>query len=97
VAASAIRPLVMCHLCESPQQCATMILEFRGDATGDGIIDLGNIIYLLNYLFKGDDAPDPLWVGDANRDGVVDLGDAVYLPNYLFKSGPEPLCWQVVP
>lgn len=64
----------------------------RGDANGDDVIDLGDVVYLLNYLFKGDDPPDPLEAGDANCDGAVDLKDVVYLLNYLFKEGPPPNC-----
>lgn len=62
----------------------------RGDANGDGVIDVGDVVYLINYLFKGGPAPDPLEAGDANFDGVVDVGDVVYLINYLFKNGPQP-------
>jgi hypothetical protein len=64
----------------------------RGDANGDGMIDLADAIYLLNYLFKGDPPPDPLYAGDANCDGSVEIGDAIYLLNYLFKNGPPPGC-----
>ena len=64
----------------------------RGDANGDGIIDLGDAVCILNYLFKGDDPPDPLEAGDANCDGIVDLADVVYLLNYLFKGGDPPGC-----
>ncbi len=64
----------------------------RGDANGDGLIDLGDAVYVLNYLFKGGPAPDPLDVGDANCDGVVEIGDAIYLLNYLFKGGLPPGC-----
>lgn len=63
-----------------------------GDANGDGVMDLGDAIFLLNYLFKSGVAPDPLWTGDCNCDETVDLGDAVYLLNYLFKGGPPPSC-----
>jgi hypothetical protein len=63
-----------------------------GDANGDGIIDLADVVYLLNYLFKGDDPPEPLEAGDANCDGIVDLADVVYLLNYLFKGGTQPSC-----
>jgi hypothetical protein len=65
---------------------------FRGDANGDGRIDVGDPIYVLNYLFKGDDPPTPYEAGDANCNGTVDLGDAVYLLGYLFKGGPAPSC-----
>ncbi len=64
----------------------------RGDTNGDGVIDIADAIYLLNYLFKGDSPPDPLEAGDANCDGMVEIGDAIYLLNYLFKNGPPPGC-----
>ncbi|MCK4224324.1 MAG: hypothetical protein KAX39_04025 [candidate division Zixibacteria bacterium] len=64
----------------------------RGDANGDGMIDLGDVVYLINYLYEDGPAPDPLWTGDANGDEVIDLGDLVYLINYLYKDGPPPPC-----
>jgi hypothetical protein len=64
----------------------------RGDANGDGSIDLADAVYLVNYLFIGGPAPDPLWIGDANCSGEVDLADAVYIVNYLFIGGPPPGC-----
>ena len=64
--------------------------RLRGDANGDGVIDLGDVLYVINYLYKGGPAPDPLWTGDANCDGIVDLGDVLYLINYLYKGGPPP-------
>ena len=63
----------------------------RGDANGDGKIDIGDVVYLINYLFKGGPPPYPLVVGDVNYDGVVDIGDVVYLMNYLYRGGPS-LC-----
>ena len=62
----------------------------RGDVNTDGVIELGDVVYLINYLFKGGPPPDPLWTGDVNCDGVIDIGDVVYLINYLFKGGPPP-------
>ena len=64
----------------------------HGDANGDGVLDLGDVVYLVNYLYKDGPAPTPLDAGDANGDGEVDLGDVVYLINYLFKDGPAPPC-----
>lgn len=64
----------------------------RGDANGDKVIDIGDIVYLLNYLFTGGPAPNPLWVGDANSDEAVNIGDVIYLTNYLFLDGPPPGC-----
>jgi hypothetical protein len=64
----------------------------HGDAHADGVLDLGDVIHILNYLFKGGSDPCPMEAGDANRDGVVGLGDAILLLNYLFKGGPAPAC-----
>ncbi len=64
----------------------------RGDVTRDGVIDIGDVVYLINYLYKNGAAPDPLVVGDCNCDEVVDLGDVVFLINYLFKGGTAPDC-----
>jgi C1A family cysteine protease len=64
-----------------------------GDADGDGSVDIGDAIYVLNYLYKHGDAPacQPITLcGDVNLDDTVDVGDAIYLLNYLFKEGPAP-------
>jgi hypothetical protein len=58
-----------------------------GDCTEDGIIDVGDLTYLINYLFIGGPAPYPIQTGDVNSDGVVDISDVVHLINYLFLGG----------
>ncbi len=63
-----------------------------GDANGDGAVNVGDAVFLINYVFKGGPAPSPVESGDANCDGATNVGDAVYLINYVFKSGPEPCC-----
>ena len=62
-----------------------------GDGTGDGIVDVADIVFLINYLYRGDDAPNPYGRGDVNRDCLIDVADIVYLINYLFKNGDPPL------
>lgn len=61
-----------------------------GDPTWDGIIDVADVLYLLNYLYKGGPAPDPAEIGDVTCDGTVDLDDVIFLLNYLYKGGPAP-------
>jgi M6 family metalloprotease-like protein len=61
-----------------------------GDANADGVIDIADVVYLINYLFISGSAPEPLEAGDANCDGEVDIADAVYLINYLFIDGLPP-------
>jgi M6 family metalloprotease-like protein len=62
-----------------------------GDANGDGQANVGDAVYLINFVFKGGPAPDPLCVGDANDDNGTNVGDAVYLINFVFKGGPAPM------
>jgi hypothetical protein len=61
-----------------------------GDANGDGIVTVADLVFLLNYLFKKGAAPDPPSAGDPNADCVITVGDVVYLTNYLFRLG-DPL------
>jgi len=61
-----------------------------GDANGDGIVNSADVVYLINYLFKGGPAPIPLEAGDVTCDGTINSADVVYLINYLFKGGPPP-------
>ncbi len=61
-----------------------------GDPTWDGIIDVADALYLLNYLYKGGPVPDPLVTGDATCDGEVNLDDVIFLLNFLFRGGPAP-------
>ncbi len=68
-----------------------------GEANGDGIINVGDAVYVINYIFKSGPAPIPRDAGDANCDRAVYVGDAVYLINYIFKSGPAPCCPNTVP
>ncbi|KPL00619.1 MAG: hypothetical protein AMJ91_03970 [candidate division Zixibacteria bacterium SM23_73_3] len=63
-----------------------------GDCNGDGTIDLGDVLHIVSYLYKGGPAPDPLEAGDCNCDDTIDLGDLLYLVAYLYKGGPAPVC-----
>jgi chitodextrinase len=76
----------------------------RGDVNNNGVIDLGDVIFLVNYLFRTSLEPPIMVAADINNDGtpedpIVDLGDVVYLVNYLFKGGdpPSSLDWPNYP
>ena len=76
----------------SPSNEAAGIRYMTGDVNANGVIDVGDVVYLTNYLFKGGLSPRPIQAGDINCSGVVDVGDVVYLINYLFKGGLPPSC-----
>ncbi|MCP4566853.1 MAG: hypothetical protein GY841_04640 [FCB group bacterium] len=66
-------------------------ISLCGDANGDEAVNIGDPVYLINYIFKSGAAPVPLCIGDANGDDAVNIGDPVYIINYIFKSGPPPI------
>ena len=73
-----------------PYQQEVEVEELCGDVNGDKVVEIGDVVYLINYLYKSGLAPDPLELGDVNLDVVVDIGDVVYLINYLYKKGTPP-------
>jgi hypothetical protein len=62
----------------------------RGDVNQDEVIDIGDIVYLISYVFYSGTAPVPLEIGNVNCDEEIDIGDIVYLINYVFYGGPNP-------
>jgi len=64
----------------------------RGDVNVDELIDLGDLLHLISYLYKGGPACCPKEAGDVNCDGVTDLGDILFVISYLYKGGPAPVC-----
>ena len=61
-----------------------------GDCDADGDIDVSDVIYTINYLFKGGFAPKPMVAADVDCDGDETVSDVIYLINYLFKGGTPP-------
>jgi len=64
-----------------------------GDINNDGSINIMDVVYVINYKYKG--GPEPLYMGmaDVNHcDGYINILDVVYLINYKYKSGPLPDC-----
>ncbi len=66
------------------------VYALRGDANNDGVINVGDVVFLVTYLYRGGSAPEIMETGDCNCDEVIDVGDVVYLVNYLFRGGPMP-------
>ncbi len=64
----------------------------HGDSNGDLKIDVADVVFLINYLYKSGGSPNPLEAGDASCDGNVDVSDVVFLINYLYRAGDPPPC-----
>jgi hypothetical protein len=68
-----------------------------GDPSGDGSVNLIDILYIIDFLYNDPPgpAPDPEASGDVNGgDGNVNLIDILYLIDFLYgdPAGPEPDC-----
>ncbi len=63
-----------------------------GDADNNNIVNLLDVTFLINYLYKG--GPEPVCYdrGDADAGGNINLLDITYLISYLYKGGPMPVC-----
>lgn len=73
--------------------------EWSGDVNNDGSINVGDAVYIVNYIFRGGSVPTPyaLYSGDANGDCAVTIGDAVYIISYIFRGGDATIScfdWQ---
>ena len=73
-----------------PYQTVTTMDYVCGDITGDGVVNIADVVFLVYYLYKGYPPPDPPEIADCNADGVVNVADIVCLVNYLYKGGYPP-------
>jgi hypothetical protein len=63
-----------------------------GDFDGDEQINIIDIVYLINALYKDGSDPSPWQRMDVNNDSTLNILDIVYLINFEYKSGPVPVC-----
>jgi hypothetical protein len=64
-----------------------------GDANTDGVVNVADAVYIINYLFLYGPPPSPYpnFSCDANGDCAGNVGDAVYIISHVFKGGPAPV------
>ena len=62
----------------------------RGDGNADGLFDIGDAIYLLDYLFASTGPVPCEAAADSNGDALIDVADAVFTLEALFAGGSNP-------
>ncbi|MFH1207262.1 MAG: right-handed parallel beta-helix repeat-containing protein [Patescibacteria group bacterium] len=61
-----------------------------GDSNWDSTINILDIVYLINYIYKSGPLPMPYkYIADVNGEGAVNILDIVFLINYIYKHGPQ--------
>ncbi|MCK5124859.1 MAG: hypothetical protein KAR42_01245 [candidate division Zixibacteria bacterium] len=69
------------------------VIDFvAGDFNGDVQANLGDVVYMVNYIFRGGPPPVDLACSDVNNDCEVNIGDGIFVINYIFRGGPVPTC-----
>ena len=63
---------------------------WHGDANSDGLSNIGDVIFILGYLFNQATPPSCDDAADVNDDGLLNIGDAIYLLASLFTNGAPP-------
>jgi len=66
--------------------------DIPGDANHDSLVNVGDAVFLINFIFRGGPSSACWASGDSNNDCSVNVGDAVYLINYIFRDGLSPQC-----
>lgn len=82
-------------------QFMTITETLCGDANGDRAVNIGDVVYITNHVFRNAECatnppigcpPDPYKAGDVNCDISVNIGDAVFLGNVIFRPGSPGPC-----
>lgn len=74
-----------------PHGVSACPVRVDGDLDVSGQVSSSDIIYLVNYVFKGGLEPQPCAANaNVNCDAAVASSDVIYLVNYVFKGGVSP-------
>lgn len=74
-----------------PDECEFCCV-LAGDIDSSGAINISDLTFLVDYLFRGGTEPPCYGQGDMDGSGQIDVMDLTYLVDYLFRGGPAPVC-----
>ena len=61
-----------------------------GDVNLDGEVNVADVTFLTDFLFRGGRPPAIVEIADLNCEDGVNLADLTFLIAFLFTGGPEP-------
>lgn len=63
-----------------------------GDVNTDRKVNVNDITYLINFLYRYGPAPMLFETADVNNSGSINAQDVTYLMNFLYRGGRPPIC-----
>jgi len=63
-----------------------------GDFDGDLNVNILDVVYLINFIYKDDFSPNPPDRMDVNHDALLNILDIVAIINFIYKDGPDLEC-----
>ena len=76
----------------SDNQTVKVILYLCGDVDFDDKINILDVVFLINSIYKDGPAPEIAESSDIDNSGIINILDVVYLINFIYKDGPDPIC-----
>ena len=71
-------------------EASFLVSDVPGDVNYDKVVNVSDVVYLVNYLYKAGPPPVDPDLADVNGDCEINVADVVYLVNYLYRGGPAP-------
>lgn len=65
--------------------------QYPGDLNGDGVINIYDLTFLMDYLYFGGPPPEVQANADPNGDCCVNYEDIHYLIDHAYLGGPPPV------
>jgi len=62
----------------------------RGDANGEGVVNIADAIFMIQYIFNDGPSPQCMEAANANGDSFTDISDAIFLIQFQFLDGNQP-------
>lgn len=63
------------------------VCQFLGDINADNRVNISDLTYLVNYLFRGGPEPIPMASADTNCNGEIRVNDLTLFVDFLFRGG----------